>query len=121
MSDSLQPSMDLAHQAPLSMGFSKQEYWSGLPCPPPGDLPNPGIRSGSPALEADALPSEPPGGEEGESKGERAVQAVINSLCAHQSLEHPERFMESHREEKRKERDRDDQEEKRGSKGERPI
>ena len=35
--------MDLAHQTPLSMGFSRQEYWSGLPCPPPGDLPNPGI------------------------------------------------------------------------------
>ena len=33
----------IAHQAPLSMGFSRQEYWSGLPCPPPGDLPNPGI------------------------------------------------------------------------------
>ena len=33
----------VAHQAPLSMGFSRQEYWSGLPCPPPGDLPNPGI------------------------------------------------------------------------------
>ena len=36
------------HQAPLSMGFSRQEYWSGLPCPPPGDLPNPGIKSVSP-------------------------------------------------------------------------
>ena len=35
----------IAHQAPLSMGFSRQEYWSGLPCPPPGDLPDPGIRS----------------------------------------------------------------------------
>ena len=34
----------IAHQAPLSMGFSKQEYWSGFPCPPPGDLPNPGIK-----------------------------------------------------------------------------
>ena len=34
----------VAHQAPLSMGFSRQDYWSGLPCPPPGDLPNPGIR-----------------------------------------------------------------------------
>ena len=33
----------VAHQTPLSMGFSRQEYWSGLPCPPPGDLPNPGI------------------------------------------------------------------------------
>ena len=37
----------VAHQAPLSMGFSSQEYWSGLPCPPPGDLPDPGIKSAS--------------------------------------------------------------------------
>ena len=43
------------------MGFSRQEYWSGLPFPPPGDLPDPGIEPGSPALEADALTSEPPG------------------------------------------------------------
>ena len=50
-----------AHQAPLSMGFSRQEYWSGLPCPPPGGLPNPGIEPGSPALQADSFPSEPPG------------------------------------------------------------
>ena len=41
-------------QAPLSMGFSRQEYWSGLPCPPPGDLPDPGIKPGSPALQADS-------------------------------------------------------------------
>ena len=40
----------VAHQAPLSMGFSRQEYWRGLSCPPPGDLPNPGIESGSLAL-----------------------------------------------------------------------
>ena len=43
------------------MGFSRQEYWSGLPFPSPGDLPDPGIKPGSPALEADALTSEPPG------------------------------------------------------------
>ena len=43
------------------MGFSRQEYWSGSPCPPPGDLPDPGTEPGSPALQADALPSEPPG------------------------------------------------------------
>ena len=42
------------------MGFSRQEYWSGLPFPSPGDLPNPGIESGSPELQADTLPSEPP-------------------------------------------------------------
>ena len=49
------------YQAPLSMGFSRQEYWSGLPYPSPGDLPDPGIKPRSPALEADALTSEPPG------------------------------------------------------------
>ena len=46
---------------PLSMGFSRQEYWSGLPFPSPGDLPHPGIEPVSPSLQADALPSEPPG------------------------------------------------------------
>ena len=48
----------VAHQAPLSMGFSRQEYWSGLPFPSPGDLPNPGIKPRSPALQADSLPTE---------------------------------------------------------------
>ena len=43
----------VAHQAPLTLGFPKREYWSGLPFPPPGDLPNPGIESGSPALQVD--------------------------------------------------------------------
>ena len=51
----------VAYQASPSMGFSSQEYWSGLPFPSPGDLPNPGIEPGSPTLEADALTSEPPG------------------------------------------------------------
>ena len=51
----------VAHQAPLSMEFSRQEYWNGLPFPSPGDLPNPGIEPESPALQADALPSEPLG------------------------------------------------------------
>ena len=50
-----------AFQAPPSIGFSRQEYWSGLPFTSPGDLPDPGIEPGSPALEADALTSEPPG------------------------------------------------------------
>ena len=48
-----------ARQTPLSMGFSRKEYWSGLPCPPPGDLPNPGIKPTSPvspALQADSFP-----------------------------------------------------------------
>ena len=51
----------VAHQAPLSMGFSRQEYWSRLPFPSPGDLPNLGIEPRSPAFQADALSSEPPG------------------------------------------------------------
>ena len=51
----------VAYQAPLSMGFSRQECWSGLPFTSPGDLPNPGIKPGPPVLQADALPSEPPG------------------------------------------------------------
>ena len=51
----------VAHQAPLSMEFSRQEYWSGWPFPFTGDLPDPGIKPRSPALQADVLPSEPPG------------------------------------------------------------
>ena len=51
----------VAYQASLSMGFSRQEHWSGLPFPSPGDLSDPGIESESPASEADALTSEPPG------------------------------------------------------------
>ena len=51
----------VAYQASPSMGFSRQEYWSGVPLPSPGDLPDPGIEPWSSALEADALTSEPPG------------------------------------------------------------
>ena len=50
-----------ACQAPLSMGFSRQEYWRGLPCPAPRDLTDPGIKPRSLVLQADALPTEPPG------------------------------------------------------------
>ena len=69
-SESVNPSMEsdsfvtpwtVAHQASLSMGFSRQVYWSGLPLLSPGDLPDPGIKPGSPALQADSLLSEPPG------------------------------------------------------------
>ena len=52
--------MDCSLQAPLSLGFSRQEYWNGLPFPSPGDLPDPGIEPSSPELQADSLPSEPP-------------------------------------------------------------
>ena len=59
----------VARQAPLDMEFSRQEYWSGLPFPSPGDLPNPGIEPRSPALQADSLPSEPLG------------EPISNMLC----------------------------------------
>ena len=52
----------VAHQVPLSMGFLRQEYWSGQPFPSPGDLPDPGIKPGPLALQVDSLPSEPQGG-----------------------------------------------------------
>ena len=60
MSDSLWPPMDRSPQGFCPWGFSRQAYWSGLPCPPPGDLPNPGITPRSPALQSDSLLSEPP-------------------------------------------------------------
>ena len=61
MSNSLWPHGLHPRQTPLSMGFSRQEYWSGLLFPPPGDLPNPVIQPRSPGLQADSLQSEPPG------------------------------------------------------------
>ena len=51
----------VVHQAPLPMGFPRKEYWNGLPCPPPEDLPDSGIKSMSPALQVNSLPLEPPG------------------------------------------------------------
>ena len=51
----------VAHHAPLSVGFSRQEYWSELPCSPPGDLPHPGIKPRSPVLQADSLSAESQG------------------------------------------------------------
>ena len=54
MSDSVTP-WTVAHQAPLSMGFPRQEHWSGFPFPSPGDLPDPGIKPESPALQADSF------------------------------------------------------------------
>ena len=61
LSDSFVNQWTVARQAPLSMEFSGQEHWSGLPFPPPGDLPDPGIEPRPPALQANSLPSEPPG------------------------------------------------------------
>ena len=63
----------VARQAPLSMGFSRQEYWSGLPCPPPGDLPDPEIKPRSPALQAHSLPAEPPGKPKNTGVGSRSL------------------------------------------------
>ena len=51
----------IGYQAPLAVVFSRLKFWSGLPFPSPGDLPNPGIKPGSPTLQTGALPSEPPG------------------------------------------------------------
>ena len=65
----------VAYQASPSMGFSRQECWSGWPFPSPGDLPKPGIESESPALQADALPSEPPGKPQLKRKSKVKVKA----------------------------------------------
>ena len=65
----------VTYQAQQSMGFSRQKYWSGLPFPSPGDLPNPGIEPGSPALQTDALPSEPPG------KPRMYINIMIFKMC----------------------------------------
>ena len=61
VSDSLVIPWTVAGQAPLAMGFPRQEYWSGLPLPSPGALAHPEMEPRSPALQADSLPSEPPG------------------------------------------------------------
>ena len=71
----------VAHQAPLSMEFSRQEYWSGLPCPPSGNLPNPGIKPGSPTLQAESLPSGPRGKAVFMIKCCLNIQILISLLC----------------------------------------
>ena len=65
----------VAYQAPPSMGFSREEYWSGLPFPSPGGLPDPGIEPGSPTFQADALTAEPPGKQPGIKLMPPAVEA----------------------------------------------
>ena len=79
MSESLATPRTVARQAPLSVEFSRQEYWSGLPFPSPGDLSDPGPEPGSPALQADSLPSELLGkpsftGEENEAERQKGAQ-----------------------------------------------
>ena len=61
MSNSFVTPWTIARQAPLSMDFSRQENWSGLPCPPPGDLPDPGMEPMFPAWQADLFTTESPG------------------------------------------------------------
>ena len=77
-SDSVTPWV--AHQAPLPMEFSRQEYWSGFPFPSPGDLPDPGIELGSPALQADSLPSKPPGSPESSPEQFESISSLVLSL-----------------------------------------
>ena len=70
------------------MGFSRQEYWSGLPFPSPGDLPNPGIEPGSPALQTDALSSEPPG-----KPPEVSTKKVTSKLTFEKYLLYQQKFI----------------------------
>ena len=79
LSDSANP-MDCSLPAPLSKGFTRQKYWSGLPCPPPVDLPNPGTEPRSPALQAGSLPSEPPGKPKKQQKQNETKQETMNEL-----------------------------------------
>ena len=72
----------VTHQAPPSMGFSRQEHWNGLPFPSPGDLPNPGIEPRSPALQAEALTSEPPEYNQRLGKYHWGITGVLLSLQA---------------------------------------
>ena len=79
----------VAHQAPPSMEFSRQEYWSGLPFPSPGDLPDPEIEPESPALQADTLPSEPPG---------KYHCIMYHNLCTHGDTDLENRTVDTVRE-----------------------
>ena len=77
----------LTRESPLSMGFSRQEYGSGLPFPSPGDLPNPRIEPKSPALKADSLPSEPPGNKYPNTKlkvKKKNISSSLNQNMVHQ-------------------------------------
>ena len=70
----------VAYQAAPSMGFSRQEYLSGLPFPSPGDLPDPGIKPRSPAFQADALNSEPPGKSQNKAQGKTSISGARKRL-----------------------------------------
>ena len=73
----------VAHQTPLFMGFSRQEYWSGLPSPPPGDLPDPGIKPASLMLAAGSLPTEPPGKSFSRPPGSVSEQQGVVAAALH--------------------------------------
>ena len=77
----------VAHQAPPSMGFSRQEYWNGLPFPSPGHLPDPGIKPRSSALQSDSLLSEPPGKPIKEGSGILAYPGHISTSQLSRSFE----------------------------------
>ena len=77
MSDSLPPHGQQSTRLLCPWGFSRQEYWSGLPCPPPGDLPNPGIKPRFPALQVNSSPAEPPG---------KPKNTGVGSLCLLQRI-----------------------------------
>ena len=79
MSDASVTPWTVACQASLSVGFPRQEYWSGLPFPPPGNLPNPGIEPMSLALQADSLLSEPPGKPPGKAVSNPTLKLGRNS------------------------------------------
>ena len=79
----------VTHQAPLSMEFSRQEYWSGLPFPFSGDLPDPGIEPRSPALQADSLLSEPP------EESMRQEEKRRDLFCTHEVPSSQSRIWES--------------------------
>ena len=74
-------SWTVAHQAPLSMEFSRQEYWTGLPCPSLGDRPDPGIKFEAPALQTDSVPSEPPGEPLRRQKRDQKHSRRESNLC----------------------------------------
>ena len=69
----------VSYQTPPSMGFSRQEYWSGLPFPSPGDLPDPGVEPRSPALQADTLTSEPLGKPQ---SGDKSFTSIMRKLMS---------------------------------------
>ena len=88
MPDSCDP-WAVAHWVFCPWGFSRQEYWSGLPCPPPGDLPNPGIEVMSPTLQVDSLMSEPPGKSKNTGVGSLSLlQGIFPTQESSQGLLH---------------------------------